>query len=116
MRTNPIVLRAALAVLALALASPSSAMIVTGRGLAEVYVDVRDKPSLKPGDRLRVGEPASAVGELVIVRIRESVAVCRVVSVRRPIVTGDKVTTAEAPALPAPRPQRRCLLPSRSPR
>ena len=93
----------ALAVLALAVARPAPGMVVTGRGLAEIYVDVSGVPSLKPGDRLRVGEPASAVGELVIVRIQKGVAVCRVVSVRRPIVTGDNVSTTElpAPALPA---------------
>ena len=90
---------AVLALLVLAVAQPAPGMVVTGRGLAEVYVDVRDTPAVKPGDRLRVGEPGSTVGELVVVRIRQGVAVCRVVSVRRPIVTGDKVTAVEtAPA------------------
>ena len=86
------------ALLVLAGAQPAAGMVVTGRGLAEVYVDVSASPGLKPGDRLRVGEAASAVGELLILRIRQSVAVCRIVSVRRPIVTGDKVTAVEAPA------------------
>ena len=96
------VCRVAVAVLVLAVARPAPGMVVTGRGLAEVYVDVHDSPSLKPGDRLRVGEPGSTVGELVVVRLRQGVAVCRVASVRRPIVIGDKVTAVEAaPAVAA---------------
>ena len=52
MGTNLIALRAAWTALALALAWPAAGMVVTGRGLAEVYVDVREMPAVKPGDRL----------------------------------------------------------------
>ena len=40
------------AVALLLLAGSAPAMVVSGRGLAEVYVDLRDAPELKPGDRL----------------------------------------------------------------
>ncbi len=83
---------------ALALVRPAAALVVTGRGLAEVYVDVSEAPQLKAGDRLHVGEPGAPIGELVVVRIQQKVAVCRIVSVRRSIVTGDKVTLAMAQA------------------
>jgi outer membrane biosynthesis protein TonB len=87
-----------LALAALAFGRPTFAMVVTGRGLAEVYVDLSQAPQLKAGDRLQVGEPGATIGELVVVRIQHNVAVCRIVSVRRPIVTGDKVTLAMAKA------------------
>ena len=98
MRTRSMALPSLLAIRCARLrAAACPAMVVTGRGLAEVYVDVAGATSLKPGQRLRLGAPPAVVAELEVVRIREGVAVCRIVSQRRTIVKGDIVTAVDVP-------------------
>jgi outer membrane biosynthesis protein TonB len=105
-RTRSMTLRSLLAIAVLAVARPMPAMVVTGRGLAEVYVGDSGATSLKPGQRLRLGAPPTVVAELEVVRIRDGVAVCRIVSQRRTIVKGDVATAVDLPSVTAASPSR----------
>ncbi|MGE5126299.1 MAG: hypothetical protein ACM3PV_08410, partial [Betaproteobacteria bacterium] len=63
---------------------------VTGRSLAEVFVDGGRLQGLSPGDRLRVlGGGDATIAELEVVRVQERSASCRTLSVTRPVSTGD---------------------------
>lgn len=105
-RTRSMSLPSLLAIAVLAFARPLPAMVVSGRGLAEVYVGDLGATSLKPGQRLRLGAPPAVVAELEVVRIRDGVAVCRIVSQRRTIMKGDIVTAVAAPSVTAASPLR----------
>ena len=66
-------------------------------------MDVRDTPALKPGDRLRVRQsPDPRSASWSSCASGRASAVCRIASVRRPIVTGDKVTTVETASRACP--------------
>jgi hypothetical protein len=95
-------LQTALLVAAAGAAVPSpmapSPFHVNGRKLAQVYVDAGRKQGVGNGDHLKVVAGDTVVAELEVIGVAEEAAVCRVLSVTRPIRNGDAVTPVKPPA------------------
>ena len=98
------------ATLLLALALPAATVraerrfVVTSRSLATVTVDGGRADGLNVGDRLRVLSGSTVVAELEVVSSAERWSSCRVLSLTRPIGTGDVVVPVpRASVPPAPR-------------
>jgi hypothetical protein len=98
------------ATLLLALALPAATaraerrFVVTSRSLATVTVDGGRADGLNVGDRLRVLSGSTVVAELEVVSSAERWSSCRVLSLTRPIGTGDVVVPVpRASVSPAPR-------------
>ncbi len=116
MRQSSMSLSLAVVAALLALAADSAGMVVAGRGLAEIYVDVSGERGIRSGQRLRLGAPDAAVGELEVLRVQNGVAVCRVVCQRRTIVKGDAVSLLNPLSVAAPQPAASPTPPSLWPR
>jgi hypothetical protein len=80
-------------------------MRVTGRALAEVYVDAGQAHGLSRGQRLVIVTEGATTAELEVVRAEPGRSVCRVLSLVRPVSVGDVVTRpVPSPRTPPPAP------------